>query len=265
MSVVSLMKAVYRELVSKPQSKPQEDTVKLTPEEEKIWNEGERLIPGITHDDAEPIRVKSLYEFFRMIITQDMENSNGRSKKPSKVVDLGCGIGYGCITLSEIKNAIVTGIDCSQESVSYGEKHFSRKNIEYKVANLSKYVFKMPVFDYVVSRGVLEHIANGLCLAAVTKYTQRLIFDVPYKEGEGNKFHLIRGVDEDSFAHMSDPELFYQDLDGVIYDVKHKPPKANMIICACRGNKKLPKIKDMGLKFPIPAPKPDNQDENKMA
>jgi hypothetical protein len=45
----------------------------------------------------------------------------------------------------------------------------------------------MPVFDYAVSRGVLEHMPDGLRLANGTRWRYRLLFDVPYDEpGEAN-------------------------------------------------------------------------------
>lgn len=231
-----------KKTTEKPAEKKQ-----LSALEEKIFNEGERLIPGVTHDLREVIRHRSSYEFFRLIIKKD---SAGSRRKTVKIADLGCGVGHGCKTLSSLKGTLVTGLDCSEECVAYANKNYKEKNVSYKVADLVKYIRSMPRFDYIVSRGVLEHIPNGLSLAARSNRSSRLIFDVPYMEGEGNKFHLIRGISEASFSDFRDPEFFYQDLDGVIYDAEHKPEKPNMIICASR-NDHLPKIAAMGFKFPI--------------
>jgi hypothetical protein len=108
----------------------------------------------------------------------------------------------------------------------------------------------MPIFDYVVSRGVFEHINGGIDLARRTRWRQRLIFDVPYKEvSVGNPHHLITGITEKDFSKFPDAELFYQDLDGVIYDKKNKPSAPNMIICIYSA-KSLPKV-GQKIKFPV--------------
>ena len=113
----------------------------------------------------------------------------------------------------------------------------------------------MPPYDYVVSRGVLEHIPNGLQLGFLAKWSKRLILSVPYNEPQNvNPHHVLSGVREEGFSDI-DAELFYEDLNGITYDKNSKPPKPNMIICVCT-HPTLPKIADTQISFPIPAWKP---------
>jgi len=229
----------------------------LTYLEEKIYNEGERLIPGVTHDIKEVIRHKSSYNFFHKVIEDDLNMvSNQSNENLISIADLGCGVGHGCKTLSSLNKSSITGVDFSQESLEYAEQHYAGKNISYKLAELNKFIQEMPEYDYVVSRGVFEHVPNGIVAANSTNWRQRLLFDVPYDEPEDiNHHHLISSIREEHFDEFTESELFFQDLAGVIYDPKHKPKKPNMIICIC-SHPDLPKIKNRNISFPVPAWKP---------
>ena len=226
----------------------------LSPLEEKIHNAGERLIPGITNNIAEFIRHRSSYLFFRQVIEHDI--ATRESSKPIRIVDLGCGVGHGCETLSELPNSHIVGIDSSPESIEYAETHYARDNITYQVADLVEYIPAMPEFDYVVSRGSLEHVPDGLRLAFSTKWRSRLLFDVPYDEPAGrNPHHVLHRLREEDFAGIPEAELFFQDLDGAIYNRQNKPPQPNMIICVC-SHPDLPKVTATSMRFPLPAWQP---------
>src|SRR5919199_4889801 len=136
---------------------------KLSSLEEKIYNAGERLIPGITHDIPELVRHRNSYFFFRRVIELDIA-SRGEAET-LRIVDLGCGVGYGCEILSELPNVHIVGVDSSAESIEFARTRYARSNITYEIADLLEYIHTMPEFDYVVSRGVLEHVPDGLQLA----------------------------------------------------------------------------------------------------
>jgi hypothetical protein len=220
---------------------------------EKLYNEGERLIPGVTHDMLEVIRHKSSYEFFRTIIDDDIAiDEKLRSQRKVTISDFGFGVGHGCYLLSRVRNSDITGLDISTECRAYAQEHYPSHNIKYENVDLAEFAKTMPSFDYVVSRGVFEHIPDGLNVAYSTKWKKRLIFDVPYNELAGpNEHHVITGIVEKDFDKFVGAELFYQDLDGVIYDAEHKPEKPNMIICVC-SHKSLPSVKSKNIKFPYP-------------
>ncbi len=238
---------------------------KLTPLEEKVYNNGERLIPGVTHDIKELIRHRSSYIFFRKVIELDLKEK--KVSTPIRIVDLGCGTGHGCSILSEISGSQIVGVDISKESIEYAKKYYLKKNISYQLVNLEDFISKEPEYDYVVSRGVLEHIPNGLDVAVLPKWRKRLLFDVPYDEPKSNPHHVLVGIREEDFSGFPEAELFYEDLDGVIYDVSNKPYKANMIMCVC-SNTELPKLKEYNIQFPVSAWNPSmgiyrgNQHEN---
>lgn len=229
----------------------------LTRQEEAIYNMGERLIPGITHGAMEVTRHTSSYVFFRKVIEADMAMDDDlRLRGRVEIVDLGCGVGHGCRTLSGIPGSKITGVDVSTECIAYARQRYGADNVTYRVSDLGTYVPEMPVYDYVVSRGVLEHLPNGLRLARGTRWRNRLLFDVPYDEpGEVNPHHALTGIREDAFSIFRAAELFYQDLDGIIYDAQRKPPRPNMIICVC-SRPELPKVVTRGFAFPLPAWQP---------
>jgi SAM-dependent methyltransferase len=204
----------------------------MTTLEEAIYNEGERLIPGVSHGLDEQIRHVSSYEFMLRVIRHDMATRPDRPH-PVRIVDLGCGVGHGCYTLSAVPDSQVTGIDCSIEPLIYARQHYHRRNIVYQQHDLRTYAAEMPEFDYVVSRGVLEHIVGGLQLAVMSRWRARMLIDVPYDENVGNPHHVLHHVLEKDFAEFPDAELFYEDLAGVIYDRATKPPRPNMIMCVC--------------------------------
>jgi SAM-dependent methyltransferase len=227
----------------------------LTSLEEAIYNHGECLIPGVTHDLSEVVRHRSSYVFFRKVIESDLAII-GEESRLLQVVDLGCGVGHGCYTLSEIPNSHIMGIDSSPERLEYARCHYARANITYQLADLVEFIPAMPEYDYVTSRGVFEHVPNGLHLAASTKWRYRLLFDVPYDEPrDRNPHHVVHNIREEDFSGFSGVELFFEDRGGVIYDVEHKPTSSNMIMCVC-SHPDLPRVSDR-VGFPLPAWQPE--------
>ncbi len=223
----------------------------LTGIEAVIYNDGERLIPGVTHNREELVRHRSSYVFWRRVIERDMAKRRGRLRTPS-IVDLGCGVGHGCVTLAEIAGTQVVGVDSSAESLEYAREHYARDNIEYVQADLAEFIPKMAPFDYAVSRAAMEHVADGIELARSAAWHSRLMFDVPYDEAAGvNRHHVVHDVREDAFAHFDNAEIFFQDLAGVTYDADHKPERPNVIICVSSTND-LPRVSRL-LRFPLPA------------
>jgi|KBSSwiStaDraftv2_1062776.scaffolds.fasta_scaffold00719_23 2-polyprenyl-3-methyl-5-hydroxy-6-metoxy-1,4-benzoquinol methylase len=221
--------------------------------EERIWNVGERLIPGVTHDTAEVIRHKSSYLFFRKVIERDLLSTSG-AKPKVHILDLGCGVGHGSYMLADIPGAVVTGLDCSEEAIFYARLHYSRENVSYLVADAVTYIKEMPEFDYVVSRHSLEHIPGGLELGADCKFAVRLMVNVPFGESEKNPHHHVHYIRQDSFEKYLKRELFYEDLDGVTFcEYSQKTP--NSIICVSSRDG-LPDVTSR-FSFPLPAWRPE--------
>jgi SAM-dependent methyltransferase len=230
---------------------------RLTQLEEALYNNGERLIPGVTHDIFELIRHRSTYVFFKKIIELDL--ASGRVLAPVRVVDVGCGVGHGCYTLSEIPDTQILGVDISPGAIEYAKNHYANPNIAYQCADLQEFINTMPEFDYIVSRHAFEHIPNGIDLALSMKCNGRLMFEVPYDEPEGNPHHVSLGIREGSFARFPEAALFFQDLEGKIYDLSSKPVKPNGIICIS-GYLGSPGVIESMLSSPLPPWQPEDRE-----
>jgi len=201
---------------------------KLNDLEELVFNEGERLIPGKTHRPEELTRHLSSYNFFKDRILEDRHLIT----YPFTIADLGSGVGYCCKLLSEIPYSIIIGVDNSEACRLYAKEHYSGSNIHYKTEDLHDFIANMSAYDYVVSRGVFEHIEDGLTLATKVKFNRMFIFDVPYNEAPGNPHHKLLGITEDSFSGFKNKELYYQDLAGKITLTNIGKP--NMVGCLCK-------------------------------
>lgn len=213
---------------------------------DRIYNEGERLIPGITHGVMELVRHRSSYLFFRQVIALD--------PGPRTILDLGCGVGHGCATLAGLPDTHVVGVDLSEDAIRWAQDHYAHQNVEYRVGDIAT-VLSDP-FDYMVSRNSLEHIPEGLRLAAQANWRKRLLFDVPYNEPPGtNQHHVLHGVREEHLMLIKDAEIVYQDLGGTIH--LEKPAVTNVIGCIA-SRQELPRVRD-SLHFPVRAWKPSTR------
>lgn len=216
---------------------------------DRIFNDGERLIPGESHDLAETVRHKSSYRFFRAII--EHERVPG---VPLRILDLGCGVGHGSHALSEMPEVHVVGVDPSAETINYAAQNYAARNIEYVHATAEAFVGRNEAFDYIVSRHALEHVDNGLELARRFRFSRRLMINVPYREPEGNIHHKVHYIDEASFSGYAGAEFFYEDLLGVTDTSPENLAVANSIVCIL-GQEGLPKVTEL-LSFPFPAWQP---------
>jgi len=189
---------------------------KLTPQQELIYNDGERLIPGVTHDLDEEIRHRSSYRFFRKIIENDIASSELRGRTIT-ILDLGCGTGHGSRELAEISGSRVTGVDISPDSIAYAKENYCAGNVDYLVADMQKVIAEMPVYDYIVSRHAIEHVPDGLDLCLSLKWGRRMMINVPYNEPPGNEYHVLTEISKDSFPKHPGTEFFYEDLHGVTF------------------------------------------------
>lgn len=218
-----------------------------------LYNDGERLIPGRTHNLKELIRHRASYDFFRQIIKQDIKNGVCLDiPEKIKILDIGFGTGYGCYLLSQIPNVEIVGIDVAQECYDYATWKYQKNNIHYRIQLETEKFLQANQFDYIVSRGVLEHIPNGINMTAHNaQYTKRALLSVPYKEKPGNSHHLLLNISEDDFNNFQgDKEFFYEDLEGITYN--HSSAAGINMVSACIRKGQLPPINSY-LNFPLKA------------
>lgn len=205
----------------------------MNKEELLIFNDGERLIPGISHQQSEYLRHRSSYDFFIKLIKE-----NNLNNKFISILDLGCGVGWGTKLLVEaFPKARVTGVDNSEFVLEYARKNYYHYRISYDIIDLTQEKDILTLnnypYDYIVGRGVLEHIDNGLELIKNISYNKMLIFDVPYNEAPGNPHHKLNNITESMFKEWNNIEFYYESFNGGVVS-KVKQPDVNMLLCVCR-------------------------------
>jgi 2-polyprenyl-3-methyl-5-hydroxy-6-metoxy-1,4-benzoquinol methylase len=223
--------------------------VALSPLEDAVYNQGERLILERTHDDAERDRHKSSYRFFRKIIDSDL--LRGTAAPPITILDIGSGCGHGTYELARISGAKVTGVDIQPECLEYARAYYDAENIRYElIEDIFDYARSMPPFDYIVSRHVFEHIPDAFRLVQDLQWTKRLLINVPFAERAGNPFHLLLNIRESDFPPVKQREFFYEDLSGETY---LSPPEGVIInsICCCYSNDPPDIASSSGIEFPV--------------
>lgn len=86
---------------------------------------GERLIPGRKGLELLELEHRARYE---LVVP---------SARGKRVLDLGCGTGYGANRLAEVARRVV-GIDVSAESVEYARSAFARPDLTFEIGDLSR-------------------------------------------------------------------------------------------------------------------------------
>jgi SAM-dependent methyltransferase len=113
---------------------------------------GERVIPGGVNADlwAEHL---ARYSFAAQFSTGN------------RVLDAGCGTGYGCAELAP-DATLVAGIDVSSDAVSYARDHSAPPNVRYAQASATAIPFAAGSFQLVTAFEVIEHLADWRALLA---------------------------------------------------------------------------------------------------
>lgn len=107
---------------------------------------GERVIPGQVNDDLWSEHV-ARYAFARRYI-QD-----------KRVLDAGCGTGYGSAELAQ-DAAAVTGIDIAADAIEYANATFPLPRLRFVETSCTAMALPGAAFDAVVAFEVIEHLAD---------------------------------------------------------------------------------------------------------
>lgn len=82
-----------------------------------------------------------------------------RSADGARVLDAGCGAGYGTAMLAATANWAV-GVDAAAEAVAYAREHYQRANAAFVRADCTALPFASASFDLVVAFELIEHVAE---------------------------------------------------------------------------------------------------------
>lgn len=209
---------------------------------------GERVIPGQVDADLWAEHM-ARYAFA------------ARFAAGKRVLDLGCGTGYGTAHLARTA-ASATGADISDEAVAYARAHYPRLN--FRVADARKLPFDVAAFDLVTAFELIEHLEDWRAML----YEARRVLDragvflvsTPNKlfyartrgEAGPNPFHKhefefaeFRSVLGEFFPHVRvllqnrlESFLFYdpegaEKAEGVVARTAGAPAEANFFVAVC--------------------------------
>lgn len=106
---------------------------------------GERLLPGLSNEDSLIQRHYLAYEFCLPFVEEN------------KVLDLGCGEGYGAFYLADKAGRII-GVDIDKDIVKHAKEKYRKDNLAFEVMDPKRLDFPDKTFDAVISLHVIEHV-----------------------------------------------------------------------------------------------------------
>jgi SAM-dependent methyltransferase len=127
-----------------------------------------------------------------------------------RVLDVGCGTGYGTAYLAKLARTAV-GIDLSRQAIQHARKHYRHPNLQFLQMNAESLAFLHSSFDFVISSENFEHLIdqrkNLEEMARVLSKDGMMLLGTPNPEmfvGQTNAYHTR--------------ELAYADLRGMLED-----------------------------------------------
>ncbi|HYE59146.1 MAG TPA: methyltransferase domain-containing protein [Rhodothermales bacterium] len=155
----------------------------------------------------------------------------------ARVVDVGCGTGYGAALLAETA-AHVTALDYDQAAIAYAQAHYARPNVDFRVARAED-LAGVGAYDLALSFQVVEHVpdvdAFVARLKAAVRSGGRVLLTTPNLKrrlpaSEANPFHVSEMTHAEFSAlmarHFASYEVLgvgYPPLPGWVRLVKRTP------------------------------------------
>jgi 2-polyprenyl-3-methyl-5-hydroxy-6-metoxy-1,4-benzoquinol methylase len=162
---------------------------------EEVPFTGERVIPGKTN---KPCYFEHLARYlFASIFT-----------KQKKVLDLGCGVGYGSYLLKESGANEVIGVDIADEAIGIAKGYYKLPGIEFLFMDARSLGFQDESFDVVVAFELIEHLIEQDEVLSETRRVLKdegiLIISTPNKAKFPSDFLSPFHLKELNFAEFSD-------------------------------------------------------------
>ena len=98
-------------------------------------------------------------EFYHLYFGHHYWWASQNIPKGSRILDLGCGTGYGSWYLAHSGNYVL-GVDVHEKTIEWAKKHFKDENLLFELRNPNDYNFGSSLYDYVVCFEVLEHLSE---------------------------------------------------------------------------------------------------------
>lgn len=109
------------------------------------WHTGERCCPAFPDENF--VNHLKVYRFAAQFCGE------------KKILDVGCGTGYGTSHLAESsKNAV--GIDFSRAAVRYARRNYRNSNLQFLRMSAESLTFPDQTFDFIISTENFEHLRN---------------------------------------------------------------------------------------------------------
>jgi len=160
-----------------------------------------------------------------------------------KVLDYGCGNGYGSFLLAE-HSLQVKAVDIYQEVISACQKKYKRSNLSFQIVKPGRIQFKDNFFDIVVSLQVIEHVHDVSAylseLKRVLKKDGLLIITTPNRkyrlypfQRPKNPYHLreysLRQLKKQLCRYFKHVKILGICGDEEIYNIECKRVKKSVI------------------------------------
>lgn len=107
----------------------------------------ERIVPGEAEPGVDAVHLKR-YAFAAPLCA-------GR-----RVLDAGCGVGYGAARLAA-RAANVVGVDVSAQAIAYARGHYGAPNLSFEEMDVGALAFGDASFDVVCSFETIEHVDDA--------------------------------------------------------------------------------------------------------
>lgn len=137
--------------------------------------------------------------------------ARGFVKPGEKVLDLGCGTGYGTDILSEVAGEVL-GMDMEQSNINACREKFQRPNNEFRCVNLES--VELPSSDVSVMFEVLEHLYDPKAFAEkLQESTSKfIVMSVPL----GQKLRWVEEANEYQEENDSTHKSVFADEEAVL-------------------------------------------------